>query len=45
MSHQPPRQVNVAVTSAYLHIVVDETEAVGDLFNYKRQSFSNSGHV
>jgi integrase len=26
---------NVAVTSAYLHIVVDEDEAVGQLFQYK----------
>jgi len=25
---------NVAVTSAYLHIVVDDQEAVGNLFRY-----------
>jgi hypothetical protein len=26
---------NVAVTSAYVHIVVDEEEAVGELFRYE----------
>jgi integrase len=29
--------VNVAVTSGYLHIVVDDEEVVGDLFGYGKQ--------